>query len=186
MVKKFADPVRFYIEDRSAARRGAEAAAFVRTLPNLIRGLDARLVENPRRANFRIFVLDRADYREVVANEIYDRPSSAFAPGKCLVRVVSGRSGIARADAVIVADEGDFLFRRCMTEEVLQGLGPVNDDVTLPESVFNDASRHASFTPFDRHILNMLYHPAIRAGMTRVEARRVLPAVAAEIRIRLR
>ena len=186
MVKKFADPVRFYIEDRSVARRGGEVAAFVRSLPVIIRGLNASIVDHPARANFRIFVLDRADYRDVVANEIYNRPSSAFAPGKCLVRVVSGRGGIARADAVIVADEGDFLFRRCMTEEVLQGLGPVNDDVTLAESVFNDASRHASFTRFDRHILNMLYHPAIRAGMTRVEARRVLPAVAAEVRFRLR
>ena len=68
---------------------------------------------------------------------------------------------------------------------MLQGLGPVNDDATLPESVFNDASRHASFTPFDRHILNMLYHPSIRAGMTRMEVRRLLPAIAAEVRIRL-
>jgi hypothetical protein len=185
MVKKFAEPVRFYIEDRSAARRGAEAAAFVRSLPGLIRGLDASIVDRPARANFRIFVLDRADYRDVVANEIYDRPSTAFAPGKCLVRVVSGRAGIARADAVIVADEGDFLFHRCMTEEVLQGLGPVNDDPTLPESVFNDTSRHASFTVFDRHILNMLYHPSIRAGMMRMEVRRILPAVAAEVRMRL-
>ncbi len=185
MVKKFAGQVRFHIDDRSAARRGGEAAAFVRSLPRLIRGLDGIIVGDPRDANFRIFVVDRADYRAVVANEIYDRPSSAFAPGKCLVRVVSGRSGIARSDAVIVADEGEFLFRRCMAEEILQGLGPVNDDVTLAGSVFNDTSRHAAFTPFDRRILNMLYHPAIRPGMTKVEARRVLPQVAAEVRARL-
>lgn len=186
MVKKFAGPVRFHIDDRSAASRGGEAAAFVRSLPRLVRGLDAAIVENARAANFRIFVVDRADYRTVVANEIYDRPSSAFAPGKCLVRVVSGRGGIARSDAVIVADEGEFLFRRCLTEEVLQGLGPVNDDPTLPDSVFNDASGHSGFTSFDRHILNMLYHPAIRPGMTKMEARRVLPDVAAEVRARLR
>jgi hypothetical protein len=185
MVKKFAGPVRFAIVDRSAARRRGEVARFVRSLPGLIRGLDATLVETEARANFRIFVVDRAEYRDVVANEIYDRPSSAFAPGKCLVRVVSGRDGISRSDAVIVADEGEFLFRRCMTEEVLQGLGPVNDDPTLPESVFNDTSRNASFTRFDRHILNMLYHPAVRPGMTKIEARRVLPEVAAEVRARL-
>jgi hypothetical protein len=185
MVKKFAGPVRFAIIDRSAARRGGEVAQFVRSLPGLIRGLDARLVENGSRANFRIFVVDRAQYRDVVANEIYNRPSSAFAPGKCLVRVISGRNGISRSDAVIVADEGEFLFRRCMTEEVLQGLGPVNDDPSLPESVFNDTSRNADFTRFDRHILNMLYHPALRPGMTKIETRRILPEVAAEVRARL-
>jgi hypothetical protein len=185
MVKKFDGEVRFAIVDRSSARRGGEVARFVRSLPGLVRGLDARLVENERAANFRVFVVDRAEYRSVVANEIYDRPTSAFAPGKCLVRVVSGRNGISRSDAVIVADEGEFLFRRCMTEEILQGLGPVNDDPTLADSVFNDGSRNAEFTRFDRHILNMLYHPAIRPGMTKVEARRILPEVAAEVRARL-
>jgi hypothetical protein len=146
MVKKFAGPVRFAIIDRSAARRGGEVAQFVRSLPGLIRGLDARLVENGSRANFRIFVVDRAQYRDVVANEIYNRPSSAFAPGKCLVRVISGRNGISRSDAVIV---------------------------------------NADFTRFDRHILNMLYHPALRPGMTKIETRRILPEVAAEVRARL-
>ena len=99
-----------------------------------------------------------------MAREVYGRPTSTFAPGKCLVRVVSTSAGISRSDAVIVADEGEFLFHRCMVEEILQGLGPVNDDRSLGESVFNDMSRHATFTDFDRHILNMLYHPADRAG----------------------
>jgi hypothetical protein len=31
----------------------------------------------------------------------------------------------------------------------------------------------------------MLYHPSIRAGMMRMEVRRILPAVAAEVRMRL-
>ena len=87
---------------------------------------------------------------------------------------------------MIVADEGEFLFHRCMVEETLQGLGPVNDDRSLGESVFNDMSRHSTLTDFDRHILNMLYHPAIEPGMTKLEARRVLPAVAAEVQARLR
>ena len=87
---------------------------------------------------------------------------------------------------MIVADEGDFLFHRCMVEEILQGLGPVNDDRSLDESVFNDRSRHATFTGFDRHILNMLYHPLIEPGMTKLEVARVLPTVAAEVQARLR
>ena len=65
---------------------------------------------------------------------------------------------------MIVADEGDFLFRRCMVEEVLQGLGPVNDDRTLSQSVFNDRSPHSTFTSFDRHLVNMLYDPRVAPG----------------------
>jgi hypothetical protein len=186
LVKKFGGPVRFYIDDRSAERRGGDVLAFVMSLPALIEGIEVELAPDPDSANYRIFVLDRSDYQSVIAGEIYNRPATrGSAPGRCLVRVISTMSGITRSDAVIVADEGDFLFNRCMIEEVLQGLGPVNDDRSLTASVFNDRSRHASFTPFDRHILNMLYHPLILPGMTKLEVDLVLPTIAAEVRERL-
>lgn len=186
LVKKFDTPVRLHVDDRSAARRGGEVADFARSLPHLIEGLQLSVVEDAADANYRVFVIDRADYRDVVARELYGEPSSTYAPGRCLVRIVSTEAGISRSDAVVVADEGEFLFRRCMVEEVLQGLGPANDDDALSESVFNDRSRHAVFTPFDRRILNMLYHPLIEPGMTRAEADRMLPRVAAEVQARLR
>ena len=186
LVKKFTEPVRVFVDDRSGSQRGGEIADFIRSLPAEIAGLDIDVVADPVEANYRIFVVDRAAYHNVVAGEVYGRPTASFTPGKCLVRVISTSAGISRSDAVIVADEGEFLFHRCMVEETLQGLGPVNDDRSLSESVFNDMSRHATFTDFDRYILNMLYHPAIEPGMTKLEARRVLPAVAADVQARLR
>lgn len=185
LVKKFDGPVRVYIDDRAGGGRRGDVRDFLRSLPRRIDGLTLSVVESAEEANYRIFIVDRIAYRSVVTGEVYGRPSSSFAPGRCLVRVVSNRSGIERSDAVIVADEGDFLFNRCMVEEILQGLGPVNDDASLADSVFNDSSTHATFTRFDRAILNMLYHPSIRPGMTRAEARRVLPEVAAEVNARL-
>lgn len=186
LVKKFAAPVRVFVDDRSRSRRGPEIVAFIRTLPAEIAGLDIDIVEEASEANYRVFVVDRAAYHDVVAREVYGRPDSSSTPGKCLVRVISTSAGISRSDAVIVADEGDFLFHRCMVEETLQGLGPVNDDRSLDQSVFNDRSRHSSLTDFDRHLLNMLYHPMIEPGMTKLEAKRVLPAVAADVQGRLR
>jgi hypothetical protein len=186
LVKKYVVPVRLYVDDRSGSRRRGTVERFVRSLPRLIKGLQVEIVTHPSDANFRVFVVDRHQYYSVVAEEVFGRASSTFAPGKCLVRVLSGRAGISRSDAVIVADEGEFLFRRCMVEEILQGLGPVNDDAALPESVFNDTSRHSAFTRFDRAVLNMLYDPAIRPGMTQKEAQRLLPAIAADVSKRLR
>jgi hypothetical protein len=186
LVKKYVVPIRLYVEDRSSTPRRATIENFVRTLPDLIAGLDVAIAETPDKANFHVFVVDRADYPAVVAKQIYNRPSSSFTPGKCLVRVVSTSAGISRSDAVIVADEGEFLFHRCMVEEILQGFGPINDDPTLSESVFNDTSRHSNFTDFDRRLLSMLYHPLVEPGMTRLEAARILPTVAAEVQARLR
>ena len=182
VVKKYTRPVRFYIDDRSGTGRGAEVARFVNSLPGLIGGLKTRIVARPGEANFHVYVIRRADYGAVVASRIYRNRSSGNAPGKCLVRIVSGQIGIARSDAVIVADEGEFLFHRCMVEEILQGLGPVNDSATLKDSVFNDNSRHRSVTMHDRTILNMLYDPRIRPGMTQDEVQPLLPAVAARAR----
>jgi hypothetical protein len=186
IVKKYVDPVRVFIDDRSGLRKAADVARFVRSLPRKIPNLDIAVIDKRDHANFHVFIVDRSSYRDVVTKEIYDRPSSSFAPGKCLVRVVSTSDGISRSDAVIVADEGEFLFRRCTIEETLQGLGPINDDPTLDESVFNDASLHSTFTDFDRHILNMLYDPRIKPGMTHLEVKRVLPEVTAAVQKRLR
>ena len=41
-------------------------------------------------------------------------------------------SRILHSDVLIVADAGDFVFYDCIYEELLQSLGPINDDTTVP------------------------------------------------------
>lgn len=177
-VKKYVDPVRFHVTDLSSARRGAEARAFLASLPSRIRNLRAGLVPRPEDANFRVFLVDRAEFNRVVLEELN---ADAIAMGaRCIVGVKTQGGRILASTAVIVADD-EYLFRRCLVEEVLQGLGPMNDSDSLEESVFNDASRHASFTAFDEALLNMLYHPSIRPGMTGSQVQRMLPRVLADL-----
>ena len=184
-VKKFVRPVRVYIDNRAKKDRRRVVTRFVSSLPRWIGGLQVILVDRPAQANYRIFVVDQAQYHDVVRKEVYRRRSMKV-PGHCLARVWSTPSGITRSDAVIVSDRGEFLFRRCLVEEVLQGLGPVNDNSALKDSIFNDKSRHIKFTKHDRYILNMLYHPRIRPGMSKRQARAVLPKVIADTRRRIR
>ncbi|WP_181705958.1 DUF2927 domain-containing protein [Chthonobacter rhizosphaerae] len=174
MVKKFNGPVRFEIAIHSAIDREADVARFVRQLPRMVRGLDARLARSGEDANFKIVVVDRDSY---VKRARLDAFSSAFArvPGNCMVKVDFSPSGIRRATAVIVSDNGEALFRRCMVEEILQGLGPMNDDPRLGSSVFNDRSPHARFMPFDRAIISMLYDGRVRHGASRTEVLALLP-----------
>ena len=180
IIKKFAGPVRIYIDNRSSTDRRGDVVQFVRSLPRHIRGLQVAIVNSPAQANFRIYVVDRGQYRQVVRN-LYGN-TYMHVPGRCLVRVYSRPSGIRRSDAVIVADEGEFLFQRCLVEEVLQGLGPVNDSEGLRDSVFNDSSGHSHFTKHDRYILNMLYHPRIQPGMNPAQVAAVLPSVIRDVR----
>ena len=181
VVKKFSGPVLVYIDQRARQDRRQEVRSFVRSVDQAVRGLDLRVTDDPDSANFTLFIVDREHYADTIRGDVYRSPS-ARVRGRCMVRVLTQRNGIERAQAVIVSDEGAFLFNRCLVEEVLQGLGPLNDDATLALSVFNDQSRHTRFTLHDRFILNMLYHPDIRAGMDRRAVERALPQVLRDVR----
>lgn len=184
-VKKFQGPVRFEIVSRSRRDRTRDVAAFVKQLPKKIRGLDARIARPGETPNFIVVVVDRSAYVERVRADVFADPN-AKVPGRCLVKADFGPRGIRRAVAVIVADEGEHLFQRCMTEEILQGLGPMNDDPGLTASVFNDRSRHSALTAFDRAIVSILYDPRLRHGMSKAEAAAVLPSVLGGVRQRIR
>ncbi|MEQ8656506.1 MAG: DUF2927 domain-containing protein [Hyphomicrobiales bacterium] len=185
VVKKFVEPVRLYIDHRSRADRRLAVEQFVSSVNDAVRGLDLQVIDDPLNANFTVYVVDRADYAQVIREDVY-RSSRAHVRGRCMVRVLTGSGGISRAQAVIVSNEGDFLFNRCLVEEVLQGLGPLNDDPTLTASVFNDQSRHTRFMLHDRYVLNMLYHPRILPGMSRDDVNLVLPSVLADVHSWLR
>ena len=184
IVKKYTDPVRVRVVDHGSAPRAKAVAAFVGSLPRLVKGLDIRIAKPGEPANFTVHVVDKADYADTVRREVL-KTTSGRVPGRCLVKVDLGRTGIRSSTAVIVSDQGDSLFKRCMVEEILQGLGPMNDDNRLIWSVFNDRSKHAGFTVYDRAILNVLYDPRVEFGMTAREARAVLPDVLASVKRRI-
>lgn len=184
-VRKFAGTVRFYIDNSARRDRRPEVAQFIRSLNQSIQGIRTQVVSSPSEANFIVYIVDRADYVATVRGKVY-RDANAAAPGKCLVRSVFSPAGIRRSDAVIVADDGEALFDRCKAEEILQGLGPLNEHPSLRESMFNDRTRHTQFTRFDWLILNMLYDPRIRNGMSRAQVQPLLPEVLRDAKRRLR
>lgn len=183
-VKKYSVPVRFYIHNLAQKNRVASVRAFVRTIGKKIHGLKTGLASSADTANFQVYVVDRAQYVDVVRNSVYQDPK-AKVRGYCLVRVISGKRGIKRSAAVIVSDEGETKFQRCLVEEILQGLGPMNDDDRLVHSVFNDTSHHNRFTVFDQILLNMLYDERIKPGMSTKEIKNVLPLVVRDARHRV-
>lgn len=181
VVKKFTGPVRIYLDQRSRVERRRTIERFIRSVNRGVRGLDIRVVDSPLEANFTVYIVDRGNYAQVIQDDVYNS-SRATVRGRCMVRVLTGQEGITRAQAVIVSDEGDFLFNRCMVEEILQGLGPLNDDPTLSASVFNDTSLHTRFMLHDRYVLNMLYHPQLLPGMNRQNAEALMARILADVR----
>jgi len=83
---------------------------------------------------------------------------------------------------ILTVDNGDFVFRDCAYEELLQSLGPINDTNSVPWTMFNDKVSMGFFDVFDQYILNLLYDPRIKAGMTVDDVKAVLPEVLADVR----
>jgi hypothetical protein len=89
---------------------------------------------------------------------------------------------IERSDVILTVDNGDFVFLDCAYEELLQSLGPINDSETVPWTMFNDNVSMGYFDVYDQYLINLLYDPRIKAGMTVTEVRAVLPEVVADVR----
>lgn len=175
-VKKYDKTVRFAIINHARKDRRAAVRDFIWTLPKKIQGLKTSVVSNPSKANFRVHVVDKIQYAKVIRKNIYGDPTVKVR-GRCFVRVMPGSRGIDKTDVVIVSDHDEWTFDRCLVEEVLQGLGPVADRGHRDHSIFNTASRHASFTLHDQVLMNALYDPRVKPGMSKSEVAKVLPAV---------
>lgn len=183
-VHKFNGEVKFRIHNLSSKNRNRAITRFINSLEKQIEGLSVRIVGENEKANFNIYVVNRANYIDTVRKKV-ERFITARVPGKCMVKSHFSREGMIRSDAVIVSDEGDGLFKRCLIEEILQGLGPLNESTSLNKSVFNDTSKHTRFTDFDRLILNMLYDDRIKNGASLRSVSKVLDEVLADTKRRL-
>lgn len=184
-IKKYDKTVRFAIINHAKLDRRPAVRSFIWELPQKIQGLDASVVSNPDQANFRIHVVDRIQYAGVIRNEIYGN-KHAKVHGQCFVRVMPGKVGIKSTDVVIVSDRDERTFNRCLVEEVLQGLGPLADKGNKDYSIFNTASQHSSFTLHDRVLLNALYDPRIKAGMSKAQVKKLISDVILDCIARLR
>jgi len=92
------------------------------------------------------------------------------------------RFEIEHSDVILTVDNGDFVFFDCGYEELLQSLGPINDTPTVPWTMFNDNVSMGYFDVYDQYLLNLLYDPRIKAGMTVQQVRELLPDVLVDVR----
>nr|WP_261397147.1 DUF2927 domain-containing protein [Leisingera aquaemixtae] len=85
-----------------------------------------------------------------------------------------------RGVALIRAEHPDLVRKSCVHEEVAQGLGLRNDSPRARPSIFNDDDEFALLTSFDEKLLQMLYDPRLKTGMSLEEARPIIRILARE------
>lgn len=143
--------------------------------------------------NFYVLVLnedDRLGYRERLRDIVPGIAESSLRamtqlPRDQLCIVVAFSDGssasYSKAVAIIRAEHPDLLRTSCFHEELAQGLGLANDSPQARPSIFNDDEEFGLLTRHDELLLEMLYDPRFRTGMSAAEAAPIARDIAREL-----
>jgi hypothetical protein len=180
-VRKFDEPVRIFVASKGFPDRRAEITAVVADIRSRVNHLDVAVTDNREDANFVVMLVKKhnliptirsrygADRAKQIQRSLHPQCLSGIGKDE-LYR-------IRRAEVILPIDAGEFTFYDCAYEELLQALGAINDDRSVPWTMFNDDVQMGFFDVYDQYLLNILYDPRIRAGMTKEEVGAILPEV---------
>lgn len=185
-IRKYEMPVRVYAESRAKPDRRKQVAAVVDDIRSKIRHLDIAMADRRKDANVTVTLVRDRDIEKTI-RRFYGREQAARIVKSLEPQCLSGFRKddlfrIQHSDVIIVVDAGEFIFRDCTYEELLQALGPINDDNELPWTMFNDEVQMGYFDIYDQYLLNILYDPRIRAGMTKEQVKELLPQILPDVR----
>jgi hypothetical protein len=185
-VRKFNEPVRIFVEAAGASQRRSELANVVADIRSRVNHLDIDLTTDRRAANFTVRLVPErkltSTIRALYGSDRAKQIQKELKP-ECLSGIGKDESfRIRRAEVILPVDAGDFTFLDCAYEELLQALGVINDDASVPWTMFNDDVQMGFFDVYDQYLLNILYDPRITPGMTRDEVDAALPAILASAR----
>jgi hypothetical protein len=185
-IRKFDEPVRVFVDNRGAATRTADIAAIVQDIRTRIARIDFAITSDRREANLLVTLVPARDFAQTIRSRYGLAAAKAIHNSlhpECLSGIAKDKSyRIRRAEVILPADAEEFRFYDCAYEELLQSLGLINDDNSVPWTMFNDDVQMGFFDVYDQYLINILYDPRIRPGMTKAEVEALLPEVLPTVR----
>ena len=184
-IRKYDQPIRVYADGNRGVRK-TQLADVVADIGHHIRRLDIAMTDKAEDATITVQLVRDRDLSRTIAKNYGSaraREIKTSLDPQCLCGFRKNeRYEIEHSDVLLTVDSGDFVFFDCAYEELLQSLGPINDTSSVPWTMFNDKVSMGFFDVYDQYILNLLYDPRIKPGMTVEEVRSVLPEALADVR----
>jgi hypothetical protein len=185
-IRKYVMPVRVFADGNRPDRK-AQLAKVVADIGRRVQHLDIAMAGTLDDANVVVKLVRDRDLDRTITS-FYGRERAKEIHSSLDPQCLSGfrkneKYEIEHSDVILTVDNGDFVFLDCAYEELLQSLGPINDTASVPWTMFNDNVSMGFFDIYDQYILNILYDPRIKAGMTVEEVKAALPEVLADVRI---
>ncbi len=185
-IRKYEKPIRVYADNRAKPDRRAQLAEVIADIRSKVQHLDIAMVDRRKDANVVVTLVRDRDIEKTI-KQFYGKEQGEKIVKSLEPQCLSGFKKdelfrIQHSDIILAVDAGDFVFYDCVYEEVLQSIGPINDDDNLPWTMFNDEVQMGFFDIYDQYILNLLYDPRIRAGMSKDQVKELLPKILPDVR----
>jgi hypothetical protein len=186
-IRKYDTPVRVFADGVRRNNRKAQLAKIVADIASRVQHLDIAMADSSDGANVVVKLVRDRDLNRTIST-FYGSDRAREIRSNLDPQCLSGfrkneKYEIEHSDVILTVDNGDFIFFDCAYEELLQSLGPINDTNSVPWTMFNDSVQMGFFDVYDQYILNILYDPRIKAGMTAQEVKALLPQVLADVRM---
>jgi len=188
-IRKFDKPVRVFITGVDRPDRSRQIETVTADIGEHIGHLDIAVTKNREEANLIVRLVPDRDLDRSIRKS-YGTTTARKIRKSLNPQCLSGfrkndKYEIEYAEVILTVDSGDFVFLDCAYEEMLQSLGPINDTGSVPWTMFNDAVSMGFFDTYDRYLLNILYDPRVKAGMSVDQVRPLLPAILKDVRSRI-
>lgn len=185
-IRKYDAPVRIFIDNRGRPDRRARLSQIVADIARHIRHLDLAITSKQSEANVIVTMVREQELYPTLAR-LFGRDRASEIRKNLDPQCLSGfrkddAYRILGSSVVLTTNVPDAVFDDCAYEELLQALGPINDTDSVPWTMFNDDVQMGYFGVFDQYILNILYDPRVKPGMTAQEVQAVLPQVLPDVR----
>jgi hypothetical protein len=185
-IRKFDEAVRVFVDNHGAPARTADIAAIVDDIRARVHHLDLAVTADRRNANVVVFLVPTRDFARTIRSRYGESAAKKIQNSlhpQCLSGIAKDESyRIRRAEVILPVDADEFQFYDCGYEELPQSLGLINDDSSVPWTMFNDNVQMGFFDVYDQYLVNILYDPRIRPGMTKGEVDALMPDIFPTVR----
>lgn len=175
-IAKWNEEIKVYVPDSSRTDLVDELKSILKELNNFSPHLKISRVMEENEANFLVFFSGRVTYGDYEPNA---KPSLEDNWG--LVWIYwNNNSNIYKGSLYVDVERNTEIncMKHLLREELTQGLGLLNDTNDYPASIFYQQwTCSPSYAEIDKELIQLLYHPKIKAGMSKREVIKVLESL---------
>jgi hypothetical protein len=176
ITRKWTIPIRIFMEGSADTIHHCELETIVDELNELITdGVYLEIVSERSAANMHIVVGHSSAY-----TAFYPFDAHLARSNSGMYHIYWNKNNAITKAHIFVNTHGTSIEeqRHVLREEVTQSLGLGRDSDMLPESIFRSSFNTITrYTPIDRDVIRLLYHPGIPAGLSSTEVDAMLTSI---------